>query len=89
MNEYRRLPLRVKKIKENVLNSVKKVLSREKLTTNQVRKVARKARAYTCAYYTVDTRLLSDSQEILGLSGNTTLPDIERLQKTFRTHRAA
>ena len=49
-NDYRRLPLHLKKSKENFLSSVKNVLSREHLTTKQVRKFARKVRAYTCAY---------------------------------------
>ena len=63
------------------MNSVRKVLSREKLTKKQIRLFARKARAYTCAYYAFDNELLKDSAVMLGISGDNTLPHIEKLQK--------
>ena len=71
------------------MKSVKMVLSRDHLTTNLIRKFARKARAYTCAYFAFDNNLLAKSKEVLGLTGQTTLPDIEKLQKIFRCHRCA
>ena len=88
-NNYRRLPMKDKSSKDKFMNSVRKVLSREKLTNKQIRLFARKARAYTCAYYAFDNELLKDSAVMLGISGEDTLPHIEKLQKTFKTHRCA
>ena len=67
------------------MNSVRKVLSRDKLTNRLIRLFARKARAYTCAYYAFDNELLKDSAVMLGISGDDTLPHIEKLQKIFKT----
>ena len=88
-NNYRRLPMKDKSSKEKFMNSVRKVLSRDKLTNRLIRLFARKARAYTCAYYAFDNELLKDSAVMLGISGEDTLPHIEKLQKTFKTHRCA
>ena len=51
-NAYRLLPLSEKRKKETFLNGVRKCLSREVLTTERVRKNARRAREYICAYHT-------------------------------------
>ena len=53
--------MKAKSTKENFLNSVREVLSREKLTKKQIRLFVRKARTYTCAYYAFDNKLLKDS----------------------------
>ena len=88
-NNYRRLPMKLKTGKDNFIKSVEHVLSRDQLNTKLVRKFARRARAYTCAYYVMDNNMSSDTAAIVGLTGNNTLPDIEKLTKTFKTHRCA
>ena len=96
-NIYRRLPLSHKQSKESFLSSVKYVLSRSVIKKEEVRKFARKARRYTCAYYVLDHNLQPSTdtfvdehgRTIIDLTGSTTLPSIERLVKQFKTHRCA
>ena len=60
-----------------------------------VRKFARKARRYTCAYYVIDnnvhkcteTFVDNNGTTVIDLTGGTTLPSIERLVKQFKIHR--
>ena len=96
-NIYRRMPLSQKRSKENFFSSVKHVLDRSVITKMKVRKFARKARRYTCAYFVIDNNLQPSTDtfvdergtSIIDLTGGTTLPSIERLVKQFKTHRCA
>ena len=65
------------------------------ITKEEVRKFARKARQYKCAYYVLDHNLKpstdtfvdENGRTVIDLTGSTTLPSIERLVKQFKTHR--
>jgi signal transduction protein with GAF and PtsI domain len=57
---------------------VNECISRDILTTEVVRKLSKRARAYICAYYILHQR----QQQV-------DLPLIDRLMKIFKTHRAA
>jgi hypothetical protein len=59
--------------------------SRDILQTATVRKLSRRARAYICAYYSINESKNNDNVDTPTL----TLPLIERLVKAFKTHRAA
>jgi hypothetical protein len=81
---YRRKPLQSKKGKESFKRLVDECTSRDILSTNTVRKLSRRARAYICAYYSLyESKRNGDDMPAL------TLPLIERLVKSFKTHRAA
>ena len=96
-NRYRRLPYAQKRNKESFLTSVRRVISPLSITKMHVRKFARKARRYTCAYYVLDHNLKPSSDRfvdengkmVIDLTGSSTLPSIERLVKQFKTHRCA
>ena len=84
-NYYRRLPLKLKRSKDKFRDSVRSTMSRERLTTEIVRKFARRARGYTCAYYAIAYGI--DNGE---LQGERISPQIiERIVKMFKTHRSA
>jgi hypothetical protein len=81
---YRRKPLQSKKGKESFKRLVDECTSRDILSTKTVRKLSRRARAYICAYYSLyESKRNGDDMPTL------TLPLIERLVKSFKTHRAA
>jgi hypothetical protein len=81
---YRRKPLKSKKGKESFKALVDECTSRQILTTNTVRKLSRRARAYICAYYALyESKRRGDDTPTL------TLPFIERLAKSFKCHRSA
>jgi hypothetical protein len=82
-NSYRRYPLCQKRGKETYMELVKKVLSRDNLTTERIRKFARRARSYICAYY----QLHYDGDNNVDAN----VPEqvrIERLAKAYKTHRS-
>jgi hypothetical protein len=82
---YRRKPLLSKKGKESFSKLVCEVTSRYILKTATIRKLSRRARAYICAYYS-----LYESKNRGIDTTKLTLPlIIERVIKTFKTHRAA
>lgn len=82
--KYRRMPLADKKGKKDKFQElVKACLSRNVLTTECIRKLSRRARAYICAYYFIEKNSGDDSSQV------TTLPEIEALMKQFKTHRSA
>jgi hypothetical protein len=81
---YRTKPLDSKKGKESFKALVHECTSRDILTTELVRKLSRRARAYICAYFALhESKRNGDGTPLL------TLPLIERLVKAFKTHRAA
>ena len=82
-NEYRRQPLSNKRGKETYRELVKKVLSRENLTTERIRKFARRARSYICAYYQLH---YVDSSDVDANGAEQV--KIERLAKSYKTHRS-
>ena len=85
-NAYRRLPICEKRTKDKFKESVRKVLNRENITTERVRKFARRARAYICAYY----RLHHGDSNNESKQGDRISPEvIEKLVRDFKTHRCA
>ena len=84
---YRRKPLNSKRSKERFKELVHECTSRDILRTETIRKLSRRARAYICAYYSLyrSTSYAADDNTPTTL----TLPLIERLQRAFKTHRAA
>jgi len=84
-NKYRRVPVTVKKSKEQFRNLVRECLSRDVITTDLVRAFSRRARRYICAYHA-----WHEQQR----TGNTTQESaisqhlVEKLVKKFKTHRA-
>ena len=84
-NFYRRLPICEKRTKDKFKASVSKVLSREHLTRERVRRFTRRARGYLCAYYRLHYTEEGDAAQ-----GETISPEqIERLVRDFKTHRCA
>ena len=84
---YRRKPLKEKKGKKSDFQKlVKECVSREILTTECVRKLSRRARAYICAYYQIESKKNGATAQVDKM---TSLPEIEALMKEFRTHRSA
>ena len=82
-NAYRRLPICEKRTKDKFKESVRKVLNRENITTERVRKFARRARAYICAYY----RLHHGDSNNESKQGDRISPEvIEKLVRDFKTH---
>ena len=93
-NIYRRILYAMKRTKQGFLECVQRVLSRDIITTMHVRKFARKARRYTCAYCIIDnnvhqrteTFVDNNGMTVIDLTGGTTLPSIECLVKQFKIH---
>ena len=83
-NRYRRLSLKLKRRKENFRESVRNTMSNDVLTKPMVRRFARRARAYTCAYYRLEH---GDDEKN---TGDKILPDIiEKMVTEFKTDRCA
>ena len=84
-NFYRRLPIKQKRKKECFRDSVRSALSRERLTKQIVRKFARRARGYTCAYFAF---AFGNNEKLT--QGEKISPEmIEKMVKNFKTHRSA
>ena len=84
-NFYRRLPICEKRTKDKFKASMSKVLSTEYLKKERVRRFARRALGYLCAYYRLQYTEDGDAPQ-----GETISPQqIERLVKDFKTHRYA
>jgi hypothetical protein len=92
-NFYRSLHLNDKRGKENFRSCVEKSLSPEVLTTARIRKFARRARQYICAYYMIYTESKKNETAAenthLHFSDRTTPVKLEQLVKKFKTHRCA
>ena len=84
---YRKMPLHSKKGKASFKLLVSECASRDVLTTETVRKLSRRARAYICAYYALHQRKLLNNGD--DNTPTLTLPLILRLMKVYKTHRAA
>jgi hypothetical protein len=83
--KYRRMPLALKKgTKVQFHQLVKDCVTQDVLTTERVRKLSRRAKAYICAYY-----YLERNKEQDGSVKPASLPEIERLMNLFRIHRSA
>jgi hypothetical protein len=82
---YRRQPLARKKTLEKFRSLVKECFGREYLTESIVRKTARRARAYICAYQWLD----NGADGLPDTAGEISLAKIEQLSKQMRTHRCA
>ena len=64
------------------------MLSKEKITKERVHKFARRARAYTCAYYCLHYN--GDDKNTESQQGEKILPaQMEKPVKDFKTHRCA
>ena len=92
-NFYRSLHLNDKRGKENFRSCVEKSLSPEVLTIARIRKFARRARQYICAYYMIymeskKNQAAADNTH-LHFSDRTTPVKLEQLVKKFKTHRCA
>ena len=83
-NWYRRLSLKLKRGKDKFHGSVRETMSTNVLTTQIVRRFARRARGYTCAYYSL---AFGDDQFNTGEKMSPEV--IERLVMEFKTHRSA
>jgi len=81
---YRRFPLAKKKGKANFEALLAKILSRDNITTNLVRKFSRRARAYMETYVALD---MNEDKEMK----DAPIPHrkIEQLKKVMKSHRAA
>jgi hypothetical protein len=90
-NHYRRLPLALKKGKQQFRETVRKCFSREVITIERVHLFSQRARAYTLAYYAMRQQQLSTgSDENAAECDSTATPvNIEKLVKLFKTHRCA
>lgn len=77
---YRRLPIGEKRSKEKFVKTVRRVLARKQLTLERCRKFSRRARIYILAY-----KHLAENAPEEKLSVDL----IEKVVKTFKTHRAA
>ena len=82
-----------KKGKQNFLNAVNKCISRDKITTEMIRKFSRRARQYIAAYYKVwqkNQEQAATATVDLPIVDETTTPvEIEKIIKLFKTHRCA
>ena len=85
-NAYRRLPMSEKRSKEKFRQSVRLVLSRTKLNKQRVRKFARRARGYICAYYHL---AYGSDEHNIAVGEHISPAIIERIVKMFKTHRCA
>ena len=92
---YRRVPVSRKKGRENFKALVRECTSPAMvLTKGRVQKFAARARAYICTYFYLEqirqTVVLDPNVASLVIPGQEELlyPEIQRLQKFFKTHRA-
>jgi hypothetical protein len=86
-NEYRGKPINVKQKKENFRDTVRECLSRDVLTTEQVRKFSARARAYMLAYLVLDSNFEASTTPV----STTDIPisavvKIEKMVKQFKMH---
>lgn len=90
---YRKMPLDSKKGKTSFTALVKQCTSRDVLTTESVRKLSRRARAYISAYHILHQWKLKnnciDTPTTSSSSLTLTLTLIERIMKVYKSHRAA
>ena len=77
--------MKLKRSKENFRSSVQSAMSRERITKEVVRKFARRARGYTCAYYAFEYR--NKNGEAQGEKISPQL--IEQMVKRFKMHHSA
>jgi hypothetical protein len=85
---YHRQPLQSKKgDKECFIDLVKQSLSDEVLTREAVQKCAKRARAYLCAYFVLES---TEDETGIKIDGSQiSLAQIEKMQKTFLIHCSA
>ena len=89
-NHYRRQPLKDKRGKENFRQTVRKCFSRDILTIEWVRMFSQCARAYILAYHMIRQEQLTDSASTMTDLNSTVSPvKVEKVLKTFKTHRCA
>lgn len=86
-NEYRRLPLKEKKGKENFLKLVDRLVSRDWINTTVIRNCSARARAYVLAYRAKELYDLRVAEGANDEEKPTTYAMIEKLVKTYRSHR--
>jgi hypothetical protein len=99
---YRRLPLALKKGRDNFKEVVKLATCTVKqLTRVRIRKFAARARAYICTYYILAKRAAAaaesaaakdsraGSEDVFIEKQQLLFSDIERLMKSFKVHRCA
>ena len=91
-NSFRRVPLKLRRGKENFRNEVRSCLSREKvLVTERIRLFSRRARSYICAYYVIwCKRRGKEGDAEMNESAFMTDPvKMEKMIRHFKTHRCA
>lgn len=86
-NEYRHLPLKEKKGKDNFLKLVDRLVSRDWLKTEVIRNCSARARAYVLAYRAMQLHELRVAEGETDVEKPTTYAMIEKLVKTYRHHR--
>jgi hypothetical protein len=92
---YRRLPLKMKKGKDNFRESVKKSLDTQiVLTIARQRKFSRRAREYMLAYHTLDNTEEVDENDLDDAEAKEKKPLmsaylIEKIIKQYKCHRSA
>ena len=88
------LPLTEKRTKASFRSAVRKAISREIITKEAVRRYARRARRYVCTYKTFALKQneqapTADQATQKAQEQSASYVDIEKLVKTFKTHRCA
>ena len=89
---YRRLPIQRKRGLQNFKSSVQLSMSADVLSKSRVRKFARRARRYICAYFALAKGVVGGVEHNDGAIQEgepLQLQEIERVVKLFKTHRCA
>ena len=93
-NAYRRILLSLKRGKDNFMNCVRECLSKNLVTTERVRKFARRARRYTKGYHVLHQIKKGAvnghvSQQLQNDDHLAITTKIEQMVQNFKTHRCA
>ena len=93
-NYYRSLPLAEERTKASFKSAVRKSISRQIITTEAVQRYWRRDRRYICAFKTFaikqnEQALTADQATQKAEEKSSSYVDIEKLVKTFKTHRCA
>jgi hypothetical protein len=83
---YRRVPMKEKKKKQDFESLVKRIFSRETISSTVIRRFSGRARQYICSYHVLhNQQKQGDLKEKLSIS----LAEVEKVAKQFKTHRCA
>ena len=84
---YRKIPKGEKDTKYRFIESVEKLLTRETVKRERVARFSRRARRYICAYYV--QHYGEGESTAVEIVKDVNLDLVEKMAKTFKTHRAA